>query len=57
MTYVIADLNGEVTIGTFYEKKLKKLNKAESRIQKVVKKKAKCYLWSGKVMIIRLIPG
>ena len=38
-TYVINDLNGEETIGTFYEKELPKTNQKESRIEKVIKKK------------------
>ena len=38
-TYVINDLNGEETIGTFYEKKMKKVNQKEFRIEKVIKKK------------------
>ena len=38
-TYVINDLNGEETIGTFYEKQLQKTNQQEFRIEKVIKKK------------------
>ena len=38
-TYVINDLNGEVIIGTFYEKELKKTDQIESRIEKVIKRK------------------
>ena len=33
-TYVINDLNGEVIIGTFYEKELEKTNQQEFRIDK-----------------------
>ena len=32
------DLNGEVIIGTFYEKELQKTNRQEFRIEKVIKK-------------------
>ena len=38
-TYVISDLNGEVVIGTFYEKELQKTNQKEFRIEKVIKRK------------------
>ena len=38
-TYVISDLNGEETIGTFYEKELQKTNQKKFRIEKVIKKK------------------
>ena len=34
-TYVINDLNGEETIGKFYEKELQKTNQEEFRIEKV----------------------
>ena len=39
LTYVINDLNGDETIGTFYEKELQKTNQQEFRTEKVVKKK------------------
>ena len=38
-TYAFNDLNGEEIIGTFYEKKLQKINQQEFRIEKVIKKK------------------
>ena len=38
-TYVINELNGEETIGTFYEKELQKANQEIFRIEKVIKKK------------------
>ena len=38
-TYVINDLNGEVIIGTFYEKELQKTDEKEFRIENVLKKK------------------
>ena len=37
--YVINDLNGEIIIGTFYEKEFQKTNQQEFRIEKVIKKK------------------
>ena len=36
--YVINDLNGDVTNGTFYEKELQKNNKQKFRIEKVIKR-------------------
>ena len=38
-TYVISDLNGEETIGPFYEKQLQKTNQKEFRFEKVIKRK------------------
>ena len=38
-TYVINDLNGEETLGTFYKKELQKTNPKEFRIEKVIKRK------------------
>ena len=38
-TYVISDLNGEETAGTFYEKELQKTNQKEFRVEKVIKRK------------------
>ena len=48
-TYVIGDLNGEEITGTFYEKKLEKIDQQEFRIEKVIKKKGdKLYVkWKG----------
>ena len=48
-TCVINDLNGEEIIGTFYEKELQKTNEEESRIEKVIRRKAdKLYVkWKG----------
>ena len=48
-TYVINDLNGEETTGTFYEKELQKTNQEEFRIEKVVRRKGdKLYVkWKG----------
>ena len=48
-TYVSNDLNGEKIIGTFYEKKLPKIDQQEFKIEKVNKKKGnKLYLkWKG----------
>ena len=48
-TYVINDLSGEKTAGTFYEKELKKTKQEEFRIEKVIKRKGdKLYVkWKG----------
>ena len=48
-TYVISDLNGEETVGSFYEKDLQKTNQKEFRIEKVIKRKGnKLYVkWEG----------
>ena len=37
-TYVVNDLNGEETTGTFYEKELQKIDQQELRIEKVIRK-------------------
>ena len=46
---VINDLNGEVIIGSFYEKELQKTNQKEFRIKKILKRKDdKLYVkWKG----------
>ena len=48
-TYASNDVNGEESIGSFYEKELQKTNQKEFRIQKVIKKKGKkLYVkWKG----------
>ena len=48
-TYVIDDLNGEETTGTFYEKELQKIDQQEFGLEKVIKKKGdKLYVkWKG----------
>ena len=48
-TYVINDLSGEETVGTFYKKELEKANQKACRIEKVIKKKGnKLYVkWKG----------
>ena len=48
-TYVISDLNGEETVGSFYGKELQKTNQKEVRIKKVIKRKGnKLYVkWEG----------
>ena len=38
-TYIINDLNGEETIGTFYEKELQDMRQNEFRIEKIIKRK------------------
>ena len=45
----ISDLNGEETVGSFYEKELQKTNQKEFRIKKVIKRKGnKLYVkWKG----------
>ena len=45
-TYLIEDLNGEIIIGTFYEKELQKTNQTEFKIQKGNRKKIIYYMWS-----------
>ena len=47
--YVFNDLNGEETMGTFYEKELQKTNQEELRIEKLIKRKGdKMYVkWKG----------
>ena len=48
-TYVVSDLKGEGTVGTFYEKELQKKNQKECRAEKVIKgKNDKLYVkWKG----------
>ena len=48
-TYVISDLNGEKTVGTFCEKESRKRNQKELRIEKIIKRKGdKLYVkWKG----------
>ena len=56
-TYVINDLNGKETIGTFYEKELQKTDQKEVRIEKVIKRKGeKLYVkWKGYVLKVKFI--
>ena len=48
-TYVISDINGEEILGKFYERELRKSNRKEYRVEKVIKKKGdKLYVrWKG----------
>ena len=48
-TYTISDLNGEQSIGSFYEKELQKTDQKEFRIEKVLKRKGdQLYVkWKG----------
>ena len=48
-TYVINDLNGEETTGTFYEKELQKIDQQKFRTEKVIKIKSYklCVKWEG----------
>ena len=43
-TYFINDLNGEETIGIFYEKELQKTNQNKFRIEKAIKRKEINYM-------------
>ena len=47
--YKIIDLNGDVIVGSFYDKELQRTNQKEFRIEKVIKKKVnKIYVkWKG----------
>ena len=56
-TYVINDFNGEESIGTFYEKELKKQISKYLGWKKLLKEKEINCLSSGKDMIIHLIAG
>ena len=53
-TYVTNDLNGEVIIGTFYEKELQKTNQQEFSNQE---KKMINYMSNRKVMTVHLLVG
>ena len=48
-TYAVSDLNGDETVGSFFEKELQKTDQKEFRIEKVIKKKGdKFYVkWKG----------
>ena len=48
-TYVISNINGEETVGTFYEIELQKANQKEIRVEKLIKRKDdKLYVkWKG----------
>ena len=56
-TCVINDLNGEGSIGSFYEKEFQEINQKEFRIAKVIRKKGDKLYVKGKDMIIVLIVG
>ena len=56
-TYEINHLNGENTLGNFYEKELQKTNQKEFRIEKVIKGKEISYMSNVKELIILLIAG
>ena len=55
--YVINDLNGKETTGTFHEKDLQKTNQQEFRIEKIAKRKGDNLYVNGRVMIFHLIVG
>ena len=48
-TYVISDVISEDIVGTFYKRKLQKMNQKEFRVEKIIKRKDdKLYLnWKG----------
>ena len=47
-TYIIEDINGAESFGTFYDKTLKKTNQTEFRNGRVIKKGDKSYVkWKG----------
>ena len=54
LTYVISDLNGEVLVGTFYEKALQKTNQKEFRVEKIIKRKGnKLYVkWKATITVL-----
>ena len=53
--YVVNDLNGEKTVGTFYEKELQKTNQEEFRIGKVIKIKGdKLYVKTDTFNLIKI---
>ena len=56
-TYIINDFNGEESIGTFYEKELKKQISKYLGWKKLLKEKEINCMSSGKDMIINLIAG
>ena len=56
-TYIINDFNGEESIGTFYEKELKKQISKYLGWKKLLKEKEINCMSSGKDMIIHLIAG
>ena len=56
-TYLINDLNGGESTGSFYEKELQKNSQQEFRIEKVLKRKGENSTSNGKDMIFHLIVG
>ena len=56
-TYVVSDLNGEKTTGSFYKKNCKKLVKKNLDYKKYLKEKVINGMSNGKDMIIVLIAG
>ena len=50
-TYVISDLKGEETVGTFYEKELQKTNQKEFRVEKLIKRKGDNHISNGNNLI------
>ena len=56
-TYVLNDLNGEGTIGTFYENELQGTKQNKFRIEKIIKRKGGKLYVKWKVIIIHSIVG
>ena len=56
-TYVISDLNGEKTVGTFFEKELQKNNSKCFQDRKINFFYHKENMSNGRIMIIHLIVG
>ena len=56
-TYIVSDLNGEETTGSFYEKELRKTSQEKFKIEKVLKEKVINCTSNGKGRIILLIAG
>ena len=57
-TYIVSNLNGEETTGSFYEKELQITSPEKFKIEEVLKRKGnKLYMSNGKDMLIVLIVG
>ena len=55
--YVINDLDGEETVGTFYENKVQKTNEENLELKKYSREKAAKYMLNEKDIIFHLIAG
>ena len=56
-TYVASDINREEVVEKFFKKELRKSNKKEFRVEKVIREKAVNYMLNGEDLINRLIAG